>query len=146
MSDEERGSNIIFVNHRQVLDYRTNEKYAKAVDRVTAYVSGGIDIIAYAIYAGAQLSVQAFVAFVAACRQMEDWGEQAGTLYHEKGLDERVHSLTEGIKQKIEEYRQPETVALNSSAIEVEAETLPTLEADSDAAEEGEEELAANAN
>ena len=142
MSDEDRSSNIIFVNHRQVLDYRTNETYSQYVDTVTKYVSGGIDILAYALYAGAQLSVQAFVAFVAACRQMEDWGQKAGDYYHDNGLDERVSVLTESVKQKIDEYRQPESVSLSSSAIEVEAETLPSGEIE--AAETVEEELATN--
>ncbi|WP_017324972.1 hypothetical protein [Synechococcus sp. PCC 7336] len=149
MTEEQQSqNNIILSNHRTVLDYRTNQQYSEAVDNATAYVAGAIDFVAYAIYAGAQLSVQAARALQTIGARAFVLGQRANEFYYDKGLDQKVKQLASATKAKISEYRDasPAVMSEPELGLDSELDLEPEVFASSSrSVEEEEEELAPSA-
>lgn len=123
MTEEQQSqNNIILSNHRTVLDYRTNQRYSEAVDNATAYVAGTIDFIAYAIYAGAQLSVQAAQALQTLGARAFVLGQRANEFYYDKGLDQKVNQLASVAKAKISEYRDASPAVMSEPELDLDSE------------------------
>jgi hypothetical protein len=128
MSDLEKvtpKNNIILNNHREALDYRTNPRYAEAVETTTEYVAGVIDLLAHALYITVQLSVRAAKGWRVAYDRTVEFSNQASEYYYEYGLPEKVEEVTASLKNKVNRLRESDLMLLDRGEVRVEAEVLP---------------------
>lgn len=117
--------NIILSNHREVLDYRTNPKFSRAVDVTTEYVSGAIDFIAHTIYITAQLSIRAARGWRAMGSITLDASVQAKQFYDENELGDKLSETFATVKERVLSSSSDRTIAAieaDLSELEVEAE------------------------